>query len=211
MSTDGSGNVTIANSTFTGTTNGTIGSSANLDSATFPSGHIIQTKFVSFDEDQSIGNGSDGGTTFTNIGSGVSGKEFSIDMSVSSGNKIYGSGVVNISGSHRYSAIKVFVDSTSTTSQIAMGEAVSGRDSGHTVTASTTSNNEHTYDSYFMHQASFAFTHTPSDTNSHAYKIQAGNTLAASYITYINRSTLDVNGSIGVRGYSHFILMEIAQ
>ena len=38
LSTDGSGNVTIANSTFTGTTNGTIGSNA-----TFPAGHVIQT------------------------------------------------------------------------------------------------------------------------------------------------------------------------
>jgi len=180
---------------------------AITSNVTFPAGHIIQTKFVSFDEDQTIGNGSSGGTTFTNIGSGVSGKEFSIDISVSSGNKIYGSGFVNMSGSNRYSAIKVFVDST----QIAFGEAVSGRAAGHTVTAGITSNNDVTYYNLYMHQASFAFTHTPSDTNSHAYKIQAGNTLAASYITYINRSAGDVDASYGVRGYSHFILMEIAQ
>ena len=184
------------------------GDAATLGSGvTFPAGHIIQTKFVSFDEDQSIGNGSSGGTTFTNIGSGVSGKEFSIDMSVSSGNKIYGSGFVNMSGSNRYSALKIFVDST----QIAMGEAVSGRAAGHQVTSSITSNNDVSYYNLYMHQTSFAFTHTPSDTNSHAYKIQAGNTFSASYITYINRTAGDTDASYGVRGYSHFILMEIAQ
>ena len=181
--------------------------SGTLSNLTFPAGHIIQTKFVSFDEDQSIGNGSSGGTTFTNIGSGVSGKEFSIDMSVSSGNKIYGSGFVNMSGSNRYSVLKIFVDST----QIAMGEAVSGRASGHQVTASITSNNDVTYYDLYMYQASFAFTHTPSDTNSYAYKIQAGNTLLANAITHINRTVGDTDAVYGVRGYSHFILMEIAQ
>jgi hypothetical protein len=181
--------------------------SGTLSNLTFPAGHIIQTKFVSFDEDQSIGNGSSGGTTFTNIGSGVSGKEFSIDMSVSSGNKIYGSGFVNMSGSNRYSVLKIFVDST----QIAMGEAVSGRASGHQVTASITSNNDVTYYDLYMYQASFAFTHTPSDTNSYAYKIQAGNTLLANAITHINRTVGDTDSVYGVRGYSHFILMEIAQ
>ena len=71
---------------------------------TFPAGHIIQVKFVEFTGHQTIGNGSNG-KTFVNIGTGVSGQEFSIDMSVSSGNKIVGFGNVNISASGRYSVI----------------------------------------------------------------------------------------------------------
>jgi hypothetical protein len=171
---------------------------------TFPSGHIVQTKFVSFDDVQTIGNGSSGGSTFTNIGSGVSGKEFSIAMAVSSGNKIYGSGCVNINANNRYSALKIFADST----QIAMGLASGSRTQ---VTASSTENPDVSYSNLYMHQVSFAFTHTPSDTNSHAYTIKGGNVYSDAKITYINRTTSDGDSTIGVRGYSHFILMEIAQ
>ena len=171
---------------------------------TFPAGHIIQVKFVEFTGHQTIGDGTNG-KTFVNIGTGVSGQEFSIDMSVSSGNKIVGFGNVNISASGRYSGIKVFYDST----QIALGSDDSTNRTR--VTVYCMSNNNVTADDYVMMNSSFSFNYTPSDTSSHTYKVQAGNTHDNSNYTYINRIGQDGNYGYVPRGYSHFMLMEIAQ
>ncbi len=79
--------------------------------ASFPAGHIIQVKFVEFTGIQTVGDGANNGTTFVNIGSGVSGQEFSIVMSLSaSGNKVLGFGNVNLSANMRYTGIKAFYD-----------------------------------------------------------------------------------------------------
>lgn len=171
---------------------------------TFPAGHIIQVKFVEFTGHQTIGNGSNG-KTFVNIGTGVSGQEFSIDMSVSSGNKIVGFGNVNISASGRYSGIKVFYDST----QIALGSDDST--SRTRLTVQSMSNQGESASGYVMFNSSFSFNYTPSDTSSHTYKVQAGNTHDNSDYTYINRIVEDGNYGYVPRGYSHFMLMEIAQ
>ena len=190
-----------------GTAHITTGTSSGLTlgtAVTFPAGHIIQVKFVEFTGTQTIGNGSSTGTTFVNIGSGVSGQEFSIDMSVSSGNKILGFCNINLTGSGRYSGIKVFADST----QIAKGTAEGNRPA---MTVSAQINEQATNDVYVMHNSSFIFNHTPSDTSSHTYKIQAGNTYSASTYTRINRNNVDDNNAYNHRGYSHFMLMEIAQ
>ena len=186
----------------TGTSSGlTLGSAV-----TFPAGHIIQVKFVEFTGVQTIGNGSNSGTTFVNIGSGVSGQEFSIDMSLSaSGNKVIGFGNVNISSSQRYSGIKVFYDST----QIALGSDDSTNRTR--VTVYCMSNHEHSTDGYVMYNSSFSFNYTPSDTSSHTYKVQAGNTHDNSFVTHINKIVEDGNYGYVPRGYSHFMLMEIAQ
>ena len=189
-----------------GTAHITTGSSSGLtlgSTVTFPAGHIIQIKFVEFTGHQTIGNGSNG-KTFVNIGTGVSGQEFSIDMSVSSGNKVLGFGNVNISASGRYSGIKVFYDST----QIALGDAL---DSRTRVTVYCMSNQGASAYDYVMFNSSFSFNYTPSDTSSHTYKVQAGNTHDNSLITYINRIDEDGNYAYAPRGYSHFMLMEIAQ
>ena len=184
----------------------TTGSSSGLtldSGVTFPAGHIIQVKFVEFTGHQTIGSGN-AGKTFVNIGKDVSGEEFSIDMSVSSGNKVLGFGNVNISGTGRYSGIKVFYDST----QIALGDA---EDSRTRVTVYSMSNQDNTADGYVMYNSSFSFNYTPSDTSSHTYKVQAGNTHDNSLLTYINRFDENGNYAYVPRGYSHFMLMEIAQ
>ena len=177
---------------------------AITSNVTFPAGHILQVKFVEFTGVQTIGNGSSTGTTFVNIGSGVSGQEFSIDMSVSSGNKVLGFCNVNISASGRYSGIKVFYDST----QIALGDASDNR---ARVTVSSHRNDNATNDQYIMHNSSFSFNYTPSDTSSHTYSIKAGDTYSVGDYTYINRNQNDANYAHSHRGYSHFMLMEIAQ
>ena len=184
--------------TIAGTT-GSLGSGI-----AFPSGHIIQTKFVEFTGIQTVGDGANNGMTFVNIGSGVSGQEFSIAMSVSSGNKVLGFGNVNLSANNRYIGIKVFYDST----QIALGDASSNR---ARVTVASLRNDSASNDNYVMHNSSFSFNYTPSDTSSHTYSIKAGSTYSNSSKAFINRNQDDSNYGHSHRGYSHFILMEIAQ
>ena len=170
-----------------------------------PAGSIVQTKFAGFDGVQTIGNGSNG-TTFVNIGLGVSGEEFSLSMAVSSGNKIIGFGNVNISGSSRYSALKVFMDST----QIACGTEDLGSNRAKTTT-SAVSNDNNSNEEFVMFNSSFSFNYTPSDTSSHIYTVKAGNTHSGSEYTYINRPKNNDDGGYVQRGYSHFMLMEVAQ
>jgi hypothetical protein len=177
----------------------------------FPSGHIIQTKFVAFDQQQTIGNGSDTGQTFVLIGSGVSGKEFSIDMAVSSGNKIIGFGTVNLNANGRYTAMKIYsVNSSGTSTQIALGQS-NGSMARVTTSCQLLDETTNQADQYVMKNSSFCFSHTPSDTNTHSYKIYAGNTYDSARITYINRPWRDDTSSYMHSGYSHFMLMEIAQ
>jgi hypothetical protein len=168
-------------------------------------GHIIQIQFKGFDSDQSIGNGSSTGTTFVNVGSGVSGEEFSISMAVSSGNKIIGFGNVNISANKRYSALKVFMDST----QIACGTETGS--SRANVSVSGMGNPDNTNDQYIMNNSSFSFNYSPSDTSSHTYTVKAGNTNEADAYTLINRPFNNDNSAYVHRGYSSFILMEVQQ
>jgi hypothetical protein len=170
----------------------------------FPAGHIIQVKFVEFTGIQTVGDGANNGKTFVTIGTGVSGQEFSIDMSVSSGNKVLGFGNVNLTASERYVGIRVFYDST----QIALGNAEGDRER---VTVAALRNNNATNDQYVMHNSSFSFNYTPSDTSSHTYKVQAGSTYNNAGKAFINRNNDDSNYGHSHRGYSHFMLMEIAQ
>ena len=175
-----------------------------MSNVVFPAGHIIQTKFVYFDGEQTIGNGTNG-LTFVNIGLGVSGQEFAINMSVSSGNKILGFGVIQHSASNRYGAIKIYADST----QIAMAAVAGNR---ARVTASSQMNDSATNDSIVLKNQSFQFHHTPSDTSSHTYSVKGGNTYENSRYFYVNKPKDDGdNASYIHRGYSHFMLMEVAQ
>jgi len=210
LSTDGSGNNTLnANTIKDGSatkTLATLSSSAVTlhNDVTFPAGHIVQVKFVGFVGNQVIGDGSSTGTTFVNVGLGVSGEEFSIAMSVSSGNKIVGFGNVNVSGGIAYSALKVFMDST----QIALGTGSGSRSS---VTVSSMTNNDIVNFDHTMSNSSFSFNYTPSDTSSHTYSIKAGNTNAGNAYTLINQPPTDTDANYTHRGYSHYILMEVAQ
>ena len=191
--------IEIANSSANVTIN-------NLTSSTgFPAGHIIQVQFRGFDSDQSIGNGSSTGKTFVTVGSGVSGEEFSIPMAVSSGNKIVGFGNVNIVGSLRYSALKVYMDST----QIASGTETGSNRTNVTVAGHT--NQDVNNNQYVMENSSFSFSYTPSDTSSHTYTVKAGNTNNNNAYTIINRPENNDNDTYIHRGYSSFILMEVQQ
>ena len=171
-----------------------------------PAGSIVQTKFVHFDGVQTIGDGSSTGTTFVNIGLGVSGQEFSIDMSVSSGNKILGFGVIQHSANERYCAIKIYSDST----QIATHGSVVGNRTN--VSASSQYNSNVTNDGYILKNLVFQFDHTPSDTSSHTYSVKGGNTYVAGSEFVINKMYNDGDNGVYIhRGYSHFMLMEVAQ
>tara|TARA_Y100001973_G_C5080834_1_gene272372 strand:- start:103 stop:711 length:609 start_codon:yes stop_codon:yes gene_type:complete len=177
-----------------------------------PAGTVIQTQFRAFDGVQAIGDGSSTGQVFTNVGYQVSGQEFSIPMSVSSGNIIFGTGLVHLV-SHsasgpadvvRYAALKLFADST----QIAAGAATGDNKSLVTTVPSVEgAPNEQ----YLLHAAQFSFTYTPPSTNSITYTVKAANLYGGNYTTLINRPTTEANADYTARGYSHFMIMEIQQ
>jgi hypothetical protein len=183
-------------------------SGAVLTSATFPVGHIIQTQFRGFSGQQVIGNGSNG-TTFTNIGTGVSGQEFSIDMAVGSGNKVVGWGHVNMSGcsntttSARYTGMKIYADSD----QIAMGNE-SGIRTRMTV-ASQNIGESSTMEQYVMMNSAFSFNYTPPSTNTITYTVRAGSANDNAAYVYINRIKADSSNTYVHVGYSSFMLMEV--
>ena len=175
-----------------------------LSGATFPAGHVIQSKFVYFDLDQTIGNGSTTGSTWTNIGAGVSGKEFSIPMTVNSGNIVFGMGLINMStNNYRYSAIRIYADG----GNIAAGALSSARTPVHSGPGITGDTNEQ----YHFNSFPFSFTYDPQTTNSVIYSIKAANTLYPAAYTHINKIHSDSDAAWSHRGYSHFMLMEIAQ
>ena len=171
---------------------------ASMANCTFPAGHIIQTKSVTFNGTQTIGNGSNNGTSFVQI------TNFSIAMTLSSSNnKLIGFGTVNINANERYSALKLYKDGSiivSTTADI---------DSRTAVLASGMANSSATNYDYIQHNSSFAFEYLPGDTSPHTYTILAGNTNSANKQTFINRSGNDENGAHSARGVSTWILMEV--
>ena len=182
---------TIANAALTTPT------IANMANCTFPAGHILQTKSVTFNGIQTIGNGSNNGTTFVQI------TNFSIAMTLSSSNnKLVGYGTVCLSGNERYSAMKLYKDGGIIVSASADGSRTP-------VLASGLANSNTTGDNLMMHNSSFAFEYLPGDTSSHTYTILAGNTNSVAKKTFINRSSDDENGAHSTRGVSTWILMEV--
>tara|TARA_B100001123_G_scaffold391787_1_gene470425 strand:+ start:901 stop:1545 length:645 start_codon:yes stop_codon:yes gene_type:complete len=175
---------TLANKTLASTT-------------TFPAGHVIQTKSVTFNGIQTIGNGSDNGTTFVQI------TNFSIAMTLSSSNnKLIGYGTVCLSANERYSAMKLYKDGSIIVSASADGSRTP-------VLASGLANSSTGQDNLMMHNSSFAFEYLPGDTSSHTYTILAGNTNSVNKKTFINRGSEDENGAHSTRGVSTWILMEV--
>ena len=175
---------TLANKTLASTT-------------VFPAGHVIQTKSVTFNGIQTIGNGSDNGTTFVQI------TNFSIAMTLSSSNnKLIGYGTVCLSANERYSAMKLYKDGSIIVSASADGSRTP-------VLASGLANSSTGQDNLMMHNSSFAFEYLPGDTSSHTYTILAGNTNSVNKKTFINRGSEDENGAHSTRGVSTWILMEV--
>ena len=182
-----------------------------LPSIPVPTGHVVQTHFRSFDGVQWIGNGSNTGDIFTTIGLGVAEKEFSISMSVKSGNAVYGSGIVNMSSYNhtssaevtRYSGLIIYADSN----KISVGAS----DGLKTPITSAPSIEGHVNEQYILNTAPFSFTFTPSSTDAIVYSVRAANFYNSAYITKINAPGTEANAIYTARGYSHFILMEIQQ
>ena len=190
----------IVNST--GARSGVIGTIVGTPA---PSAGVVQVQFRGLDTTQVIGDGGSSGMTFTNIGVGVSGEEFSIDMSVSSGNKVIGFCNVNIGGNSRYNGIQVYMDSTKIACGTETGTSLSN------LTVSSMDNTSATSSDVIMFNSSFSFNYTPADTSSHTYSVKAANTNDGTAKTYINMPLNQTNSNYIHRGYSSFILMEVKQ
>jgi hypothetical protein len=224
LSTDGSGNNTLnANTIKDGSatkTLATLSSSAVTlhNDVTFPVGHVIQTKSVTFYGQQTINN-----NVFTTIGTGISGEEFTISIAVSSGNKLLISGSVNGASNQRYGGIILCLDnsgtytwvqdSTSTaTGQIFLHTGSGSNTKQAEVLAQFDNNSGLANNSVRLSNVSFQGLYTPSDTNSHTYSVKVGNTYyPSSCATYINRTEVDGDESYIQRAISTFTIQEIQQ
>ena len=158
-------------------------------------GKVLQVKSATKSDTQSVT-----GTTFTD----VTGLSVSITPS-SSSNKIFIITNVNLTGSNRYSAIKILRDSTI----IAIGDAAGNRSR---VTVASGSNNDESNNFQMMSNCSASFLDSPSSTSAITYKIQFGNTNNSSYISYINRAASGDgdDGNYNHRGISTITVYEIA-
>ena len=111
---------------------------------------------------------------------------------------------ININSSERYSAVKLFRDST----QIGGGTASGSRQSV-TISANGSNQNE-TYSEYVMRNSSASYLDSPNTTSATTYKVQAGNTSSSSMLTVINRTQADGDANWHHRGISTITLTEIA-
>jgi hypothetical protein len=178
-----------------------------------PDGHILETQFRGFSGSQIIGDGTSTGTTFVNIGTGITGQEFSIDMAVGPGNKIVGFCNLNISAigandttAGRYVGVKVFADSA----QIALGDQGTGANHTRLTVSCQNIGESGELEQYVMKNSSFSFNYTPADTTTTTYKVQAGSSSNGDVKTFINRIVSNSSNSTYVHtGYSSFILMEV--
>jgi hypothetical protein len=192
--------------------------SGTLSNLTFPSGHVIQTKSVTFYGQQTINN-----NVFTTIGTGVSGEELTISIAVSSGNKLLISGTVNGGGDQRYSGIILCLDNSGTYTWAETSTSVAtGQIFLHTGSGSNTKqaevlgqfNSNPSLSQYALRLTSVSFQglYTPSDTSSHTYSLKAGNTYYPSGCnTHINRTNDDGDNSYVQRTISTFTIQEIQQ
>ena len=164
-------------------------------SVTMPTGSVLQVVSVTKVDTWTY----TGSTTFQD----VTGLSIAITPS-STSSKILVELNINLSASSRYSAVKLFRDST----QIGGGTAVGNRPS---VSVAGGGNNDEANQTYVMLNSSTSYLDSPNTTSATTYKVQAGNTNNTSSVTYINRSMDDTNANYSHRGSSTLTITEIAQ
>ena len=197
------------------------GSDGKVTPSGMPTGTIIQTKSVTFYGQQTITN-----NVFTTIGTGVSGEELTINIAVSSGNKLLISGSVHGTANQRYSGIILCLDDSSTETwtqdqtstaggQIFLHNGSGSKTKQAEVLGQFDNNPNIDHNDVRLNNISFQGLYTPSDTNAHDYSLKAGSTYytgsSVSVSTFINRTESDVDGSYLHRAMSTFTIQEIQQ
>jgi len=117
---------------------------------------------------------------------------------------ISASTAINGTTGSRYSAVKLYRDST----QIGLNTSILSSQSQVWFSCNSV---QGTNSGYNQMNSSGSFMDAPATTSAITYKIQAGNTHAASAYTYINRTPVNTNGALIHRGISNITVMEIAQ
>ena len=164
----------------------------NSGGINFTTGKVLQVVSITKTDTQSIT-----GTTFVDV--------FSLAITPSAtSSKIYMTLSINLNGSERYSAAKMYRDST----QINMGIQVGNNRSRVSIAAQ--SNNDASNDTLVLHNSSTTFLDNPSTTNAVTYKVKCGNTYGGSMYTYVNRAHSMSDEAYVHIGTSTFTLMEIA-
>ena len=166
----------------------------NQGSVTMPTGSVLQVISVTKADTWTYS----GSTTFQD----VTGLSIAITPS-STSSKILVELNININANGRYSAVKLFRDST----QIGGGTASGIRESV-TISAGGSNENE-TYSDYIMRNSSASYLDSPNTTSATTYKVQAGSTNSSSLLTVINRTQADADSNWHHRGISTITLTEI--
>ena len=170
-----------------------------LNTSSLPSGSILQVQSVNKVTNQTIS-----GTTFADVMSvSITPTSTNSKILVMCDVNVSGSAASNSSTPSRYSAVKLFRDST----QIAVST-----DTNSSQTSVWFSSNQEESDGagYNMKNSSGTYLDTPSTTSAITYKIQAGNTYATSSVTTINMPSKTNNSSFVHKGTSTLTVMEIA-
>jgi hypothetical protein len=172
---------------------------SSVTSAGLPAGTVLQVQSFDKLDDQIII-----GTSFTDV--------MSVSITpTSTTSKILVKCDINISAStasegatgSRYSAVKLYRDST----QIGLNTSILSSQSQVWFSSNSVEGNN---SGYGQSNSSGSFMDSPSTTSAITYKIQAGNTHAASSYTYINRTPKNNDASLIHRGISNITVMEIA-
>ena len=169
------------------------GNTGGLTWAAASAGTVLQVISTTKSDYQTIQ-----GTTFVDV--------FSLAITPSAtSSKIYMTLSINLNGSERYSAAKMYRDST----QINMGIQVGSNRARVSIAAQ--SNDGASNDTIVLHNSSTTFLDSPSSTNAVTYKVKCGNTYGSSRYTYVNRAHSIGDDAAYVHiGTSTFTLMEIA-
>jgi hypothetical protein len=115
---------------------------------------------------------------------------------------------LNVTGSVRYSAVKLYRDST----QIFLGDASSNRAQ---VSVASLINESASSSTDMMYHSSFVFLDSPSSSSEVIYYVKCANTYTGSSYgtgatTYINRTPTDTDSNYSHRGASSLIAQEIS-
>ena len=170
----------------------TITGATGIDNIQAATGAVLQVVSTTKSDTQTIS-----GTTFVDVMSATI-------TPTSTSSKIMVTVTMAINCNERYSAAKLYRDST----QIGLGDTDGNR---ARVFLSAQNNQNALNDHFVMHSSSSSYLDSPSTTSAVVYKIQAGNTYnSSSVVTYINSPVDGGNDFYIHRGISTITLQEIA-
>ena len=169
-----------------------------LNHSSMPTGSVLQVISTTKTDTQVISN-----QTFVDVLTAtITPKSTNSKIFIECNMNICSADPANTASGQRYSAVKLYRDST----QIALGDAEGSR-TRVWFSCNTTANS--TNDGFRMAQSSGSFLDSPSTTSAITYRVKSANT-ASDVSTIVNRPAPNADATHSHRGASTVTLMEIA-